>query len=398
VTPSHDALLTGRDFIVFSDDWGRHPSSCQHLFRRLAPVNHVQWVNTIGTRMPTLSRGDLARAGEKLREWTRRGAEPSAAHDVPVEVLRPFMTPFDRWGPFRKLNAKLLTSAIRAARVARTDRAPILVTTIPNAAGVVGEIDESASIYYCVDEFSEWPGADRKTMIALEDELLAKVDLVVATSEALFEAKSQKHARVRLLRHGVDWERFRDGVGTVPPELAALPEPRIGFPGLIDGRIDVDLVAEMATVLPDAQFVFIGPRQLPVGPLDALPNVRFLPAVPYDDMAAVLHAFDVGFLPYLENRLTERINPLKIREMMASGIPVVATPIPEVRRMGGLVRAPHDRAEWGDALRAALREGRSRAAQRSESVREDGWDARAHEFSRYCREAESTAREARAPS
>ena len=97
-------MITQRDFVVFSDDWGRHPSSCQHLFRRIAPRNRVLWVNTIGTRTPTLSVADMKRAAGKIREWASRGAADEASEACPVTVLRPFMTPFDRWKPFRALN------------------------------------------------------------------------------------------------------------------------------------------------------------------------------------------------------------------------------------------------------------------------------------------------------
>jgi glycosyltransferase involved in cell wall biosynthesis len=381
-------------FVVFSDDWGRHPSSCQHLFRRIALHNRVLWVHTIGTRMPTLSRADLARAAGKLREWSA-GPPAAGEDDTPVEILSPLMTPFDRWRPFRRLNARLLRNAVSRALALRGDEPPILVTTIPNAAGLVGELGEAASVYYCVDEYSEWPGADREAMLEMELELLARVDLVVAASDTLFEEKSASHPRVRLLRHGVDWERFERGAGTRPPALDAMPRPRIGFTGLVDARVDAELVARLAAARPDASFVFVGPRQLGKGPLDGLANVRFLPPVAYDDVPAVLAAFDVAMLPYVENRLTEKINPLKLREFLASGVPVVATPLPEVRRYRELVGTARDVDEWLGALDHAIREGRSRAGERSASVRAEGWDVRAEEFSRLCEEARAGARAAR---
>ncbi|MGH2571702.1 MAG: glycosyltransferase [bacterium] len=386
-------MIRGARFVVFSDDWGRHPSSCQHLFRRIALHNRVLWVNTIGTRMPTLSPADLARAAGKLREWS--SAPPAGEGDAPVDVLRPFMTPFDRWRPFRRLNTRLLRNALTKALALRGDEPPILVTTIPNAAGLVGELGEAASVYYCVDEYSEWPGADRNAMLEMERELLRRVDLVVAASDTLFEEKSASHPRVRLLRHGVDWERFERGEGHRPPELERLPRPRIGFTGLVDERIDAELVARLAAARPDASFVFVGPRQLRKGPLDRLANVRFLPPVAYDDVPAVVAGFDVAMLPYVENSLTNRINPLKLREFLASGVPVVATPLPEVRRYREVVETARDVDEWRDALGRALREGRSRAGARSASVRAEGWNVRAEEFSRMCEEARATARAAR---
>ncbi len=384
-------MIRGRDFIVFADDWGRHPSSCQHLFRRIVPTNRVLWVNTIGTRTPTLSRGDLGRAAEKLRGWlgSSRAGEP--ARDAPVEILNPVMMPFDRFAPLRGLNARLLRRSLRKALALRGVEEPVLVTTIPNAVSVVGELGEKASLYYCVDEFSEWPGADRRAMLAMEEQLLQKVDLVVATSDALFEAKSRHHARVRLLRHGVDWERFHAGTGNVPRRLAALPRPRAGFVGLADARLNVPLLAELARACPDVTFVLVGPRQLAVGELDEQANVRFLPPVDYADVPAVLHALDVALLPYVETRLTQNINPLKLREFLASGLPIVATPLPEVRLFASFVRTARDPAEWSHEVREALREGRSLAAERSASVRSCGWDVRAGEFARYVLEAEATA-------
>lgn len=384
-------MIRGRDFLVFADDWGRHPSSCQHLFRRIAEVNRVLWVNTIGTRTPTYSRRDVGRAAEKLRGWLGGARTDESARDVPVEVLNPFMTPFDRFAPLRAVNAWLLRRSLRRALALRGVERPVVVTTIPNAVSVLGALDERASLYYCVDEFSEWPGADRRAMLAMEEELLRKVDIVVATSEALFAAKSRLHPRVRLLRHGVDWESFHAGTGRVPPALADLPRPRAGFVGLADARLNVSLLAELARACSDVTFVLVGPRQLPAGELDPLVNVKFLPAVDYAEVPAVLQALDVALLPYVESRLTENINPLKLRELLAAGIPIVATPLPEVRLFASFVRTARDPAEWTAELRQALREGRSLAAERSASVRSCGWDVRAGEFVRYVLEAEVTA-------
>lgn len=383
-------MIAGRDFFVFSDDWGRHPSSCQHLFRRIAPVNRVFWVHTIGTRLPSPTRADAARAWGKLRAWARSaGRETGSGENTPVRVLEPLMTPFDRWAPGRHINAALLGHALRRAVRDHSVRRPLFVTTIPNVAGILGEAKESIAVYYCVDDFSEWPRADRASMIAMETELLRKVDLVIATSEALFEDKSARHPRVRLLRHGVDWDAFHDARGTAPAPLLDLPRPRIGWTGLVDERLDVPLVESLARALPEASFVFVGPRQLPPGSLDAFPNVHFLPSVPYSDVPAALAALDVAILPYVETPLTERINPLKLREFLASGIPIVATPLPEAVRYADVMETARGPEAWLAALRRALEEGRRRSAVRSGRVRDESWDARAEEFSRHLAETEN---------
>ncbi len=384
-------MIAGRAFVVFSDDWGRHPSSCQHLFLRLAPANRVLWVNTIGTRLPALTRADLGRAAGKLRTWSRSPAG-TAGRDAPVRVLEPIMTPFDRWRPGRRLNRWLLRRALRRAVRGEHLERPILVTTIPNAAGAVGVVGEHLAVYYCVDDFSEWPGADRRAMVEMERDLLKRVDLVIATSETLFEEKSALHPRVRLVRHGVDVDAFRAASGTVPPTLAALQRPLLGATGLVDARIDVDLVAQLARAMPEATFAFVGPRQLPEGPLDRLENVRFLPAVPYADVPATVHSFDVAVLPYVENRLTERINPLKLREYLATGVPIVATPLPEAARFRDVIELARRPEEWVAALRRALGEGRARAEERRARIAPETWEARAEEFSRHLLESEAAVR------
>jgi glycosyltransferase involved in cell wall biosynthesis len=309
-----------------------------------------------------------------------------------VQILEPFMLPADRWTAGRRLNAGLLRRQIqKSARVMGLERT-ILVTTIPSPARIVGAFGESLVVYYCVDDFSEWPGEDRASMLAMERELLGKVDLVIATSEKLFEDHSARHPRVRLLRHGVDWDAFREGRGEAPAKLLEMKRPRIGMTGLIDERIDVPLVEAIARALPEATFVFVGPRSLPVGPLDRLPNVHFLPAVSYRDVPAVLHALDVIVIPYVESRLTERINPLKLRESLASGTPIVMTPLPEARRYEGVLETARDLETWIRLLRKAISEGRTRSTARAARVREESWESRAEEFSRYVTETESQVR------
>jgi len=387
-------MISKRDMLVFSDDWGRHPSSCQHLFRRFAAQNRVVWIHTFGTRLPSFSRKDAARVWGKVRAWTgkRSAGDSGADAAAPVHILEPFMLPADRWTQGRRLNAKLLRRQIQKyARTLGLERT-ILVTTIPSPARIVGTLDESLSIYYCVDDFSEWPGEDRASMLAMEKELLSKVDLVIASSEKLFEDHSARHPRVRLLRHGVDWDAFREGRGSAPAKLLELPHPRIGMTGLIDERIDVPLVALIAQAMPEAAFVFLGPRNLPPGPLDRLANVHFLPPVHYRDVPAVLHALDVVMVPYVESRLTERINPLKLRESLASGTPIVATPLPEARRYEDVLETARDLDRWIALLRKAVAEGRSRSAARAERVRGETWESRAEEFSRLVAETESRVR------
>jgi hypothetical protein len=132
--------------LVFSDDWGRHPSSCQHLIRELLPRQSVTWVNTIGMRPPKLDLATFSRGWEKLRQWSNR----SRGHDLEANpnptVLSPRMWPWFRRAHDRWLNRQLLLKALRPVVTRATE--PIqAVTTIPIVADLIGKLPVQRWIY-----------------------------------------------------------------------------------------------------------------------------------------------------------------------------------------------------------------------------------------------------------
>ena len=381
-TKNSNRMIKNRDFVVFSDDWGRHPSSCQHLFSHLAKLNRIIWVNTIGTRTPTLSIADFKRALSKIRGWLSSSSEQQI--DSPVIVLNPVVIPFDAFRVVRRLNAWLLSRAVQGIIRELELNSVILVTTIPNAAGVVGRVGESLSVYYCVDDFSEWPGADRQSMLEMETDLLSRVNLVVATSERLFRDLSARHSQVDKLPHGVDWEHFQTTDNGEPPDpLSRLPHPRIGYVGLVDERLDCLIIEKLARSLPDWSFVFVGPRQLPGGELDRLSNVHFLDPVDYRDVPATLAELDIAMLPYLKNDLTERINPLKLRELLATGMPIVATSLREIKRYAEYIELADSEQDWKTAILKLAGGTRNESTGQIEAMRSESWESRAYDFSDY---------------
>jgi glycosyltransferase involved in cell wall biosynthesis len=179
----------------------------------------------------------------------------------------------------------------------------------------------------------------------------------------------------------VDWDAFRTGRGRAPAELSVMPRPRVGYVGNVDERVSVSLLEGVAAAMPDVTFVLVGPRRRGVGARSARTNLCFVPEIDSPDVPAVLHSFDVGMLP-LELG-TAVANPPALREMLAAGLPVVSTPLPEARRFTGLVHIARDADEWVAAVRGALREGRTRADERARAVREETWERRAEELDRF---------------
>ncbi len=376
-------------FVVFGDDWGAHPSSVQHLFRRVAREHRTVWVNTVGLRPPRLDRADAARVVRKLKSIAKGGAKAppvDAARDLDLHVVSPPMVPWMRPSPLRALNRASVRRAVTelTARLGVSD--PIVLTTVPNGVDGRGLAGSRTLVYYCVDDFTNWPGVDALAAAKLEDELLTRADLVVATSAHLAHTRRCRKGPTEMLPHGVDLEHLgrASDPATVPLEGVRRGRPVLGYLGLLDARLDVELVTAVARRRPDWDVVFVGPHDATPDPRLALPNVRRFGAVTYAHLPEALAAFDVAILPYVRSELTRSINPLKLREYLASGRPVVATSLPEVARFAPEVQLADTADDFVAAAERCLEGPRDRREARAESLANDSWDARARRLLDLC--------------
>ncbi len=379
-------MLTGRDIIVFSDDWGRHPFSCQHIMAQFLPENRIIWVQTIGMRSPRFTLYDLRRSFQKLRSFIKPAA-PSKPLPVNLTLLNPFMLPFGN--PLvRGLNRYSVIRRVRNSLAQLRFRDPILLTTLPNAADYLGAFDEILSLFYCVDEFSQWPGVNRPLVELMERKLLQRVDLVVAVSDALCASKRPANGSgVRLLTHGVDAAHFgRAALVTANPgpvtALGDIPGPIIGYFGLFDQRSDQDLLEFLLKSRPDWSLVILGTAVAGYEKLSRYSNFFHREAVPYDELPEYVSYFSVCILPYVRTLLTDNINPLKLKEYLATGKPVVATAIPECRRYESVIRVADSHDEFLAAVIETLSEGCEKGAERKRAVVGDTWRDRAERLSR----------------
>ena len=382
-------MLKGKDFIVFSDDWGRHPFSCQHIMRHFLPHNRLLWVHTIGLRTPRLTLHDLRRSAEKLASWAAPKRESQRPLPKNLRMLSPVMIPYAGFRPVRAFNRG---SVVRAALAAMADwglKNPILLATLPNAADYAGRFGESLTVYYCVDDFSLWPGMNQPELVKeLEADMLKKADLVVATSKALCLSRTNGKRPSRLLSHGVDLEHFTtaDAANGRPSALREIPGPIVGFFGLIDERLDRDLILRLLEQRPHWSFVFIGHSLVRLDALAAHPNFFRLPAVPYAELPRYAACFDVAIIPYVVNDLTRSINPLKLREYIATGRPVVATPLPEALRLAPAVRTGANVRAFLQAMEEALADASSPES-RQAVLAGESWADKAELLSGWMEEA-----------
>lgn len=372
-------MIRGRTIICIASAWDYDPTSKHHLMRILSRENHVLWVNYHATRRPRLSRADLRGAWKALR---RVGSGVSVVNERLAQVT-PLVIPGARRPILRACHSALVRWQItRALRSWRPDATgPVQVWSFaPDAGFLQGAFGEECFVYYCVDDFTQFQCHDRAQVVAREREQLLSADLVVTTAERLHAVKSVIRPDAKLVPHGVDYDLFASAWQKPlpePPDLAGMRRPIFGFFGLVHHWVDCALLARVAELRPQYSFVLIGDTVSDVSALRARPNVRLLGRRPHAELPAYCAAFQGGLLPFVRNALTDCVNPIKLKEYLAAGLPVVSTPIPEARRYHDAVLLADSAEEFVRACDAALTYSGPESRERiSRLVRNESWDAR----------------------
>ncbi len=362
-------------WVIFGDDWGRHVSTMQHLFRTMVGDDPIVWVNSYGHRLPQLTLYDLGRAARKIQRMLR--PEPSAAvtGPVPSRIVHPKALPWHNLQVVQAFNERSLLRDIRRALAAVSPGvAPYFVTGTPMTPGIVGQLGEQAAIYFCMDDYAELPNVTGNMIRPLEEKLLTVVDGVVATARVLVEKKVPRSGRVQYLPQGVNYEHFSEP-RPVPADLAHLPRPIIGFAGGVSAACDIDLLLGLADANPTGTVALVGPVSIDTTRLTR-PNLVLLGNRPYAELPAYVQGFDVGIIPYILNDWTRAVDPLKLLEYLAAGIPVVSTELPEVLKYRDVVHVARSNDDFIGAVRRALAgEGATRSVRQALAL-ENTWNRR----------------------
>jgi glycosyltransferase involved in cell wall biosynthesis len=326
--------------------------------RVLSRYNDIVWVNYHGTRRPSLTPADLKTGCSVVGRFLKgvRQATPSIIQVTPLVipgVTRPLL---------RAIHKRLLVGQIMRA-----------VRSIP------GTRQKPLQVWSFAPDV-QFEGLDTAAITTAENELIDHVDVLVTTSEALLKCKQARRSDAVLVRHGVDYDRFAQAWRSPPPrpeDLAPIPGPILGFFGLIDFWIDVTLLARVARLRPDYSFVLIGDCKSDVSRLRQLPNVYLPGRRRHEDLPAYCAAFRAGLLPFVRTPMTRNVNPIKMYEYLAAGLPVVSTPLPEAERYLGpitIAETPETFAQACDAAIATVSPGKREAISRT--VEGESWESR----------------------
>ena len=365
--------------IAFTKDWSDVPTCTTHILRTLGKQQPVFWINSVGVRKPSMT------SSRDLKRFWRKGKAALNQHfelkENQLRVLSPFVIPMAQAGWAKSFNRRMLGSAVK--RELKSLPTELHETEhwafIPSGGDYIGAFHEKTVIYYCVDDWSNMHGVDPVEIVRCEKLMLQHADIVFATSRHLQDkCASQTEAPVHYMPHGVDHRLFSTALGNdldIPEELHHLPRPIVGFYGNLVDRIDFKLVAKLAKAKPEWSFVMVGPVVHDLGELPTLNNVYLPGRKEHLELPAWCKGFDVAMIPYdMDNPLNMSVNPIKAREILATGTPIVATPLPELVNMSSWVKTAFSIDEWVQAIEDFLLNADAQTI--SDSVKADDWAAR----------------------
>lgn len=285
------------------------------------------------------------------------------------------------------LNARIISRAIRK-EMARLDmQAPVVINAFQPGLGLAlkGKLGERSTVYYCYDEISEaaWCGKH-----GAEDErrFLEEADVVITTSDALWESKERHARQCFVVKNGVDFDLFSsvDALRTERLEVDGTPtHPTIGFVGNVDARVDLELLETMARMRPEWTFEVVGPARDPQvrARLEAVDNLVWHGPKGPADLPAIMQRFDVGIIPFRKDGFTRFIYPIKVNEYLAAGLPVVMTDFAHIPELRAAVAIADGADEFIASIKHVVRAHSSHDRETRRAFASlNSWQARAAQF------------------
>ncbi len=340
-------MIKDRIIIVFGDDWGRYPSTLQHIMKELIKYNKLVWIGSLGLRKPKFSILDIKRILEKLKNMFVK--KQVTKTDENITIVHPFILPFHNIWLVRYFNKNNIVKAINAAVKKYTDKKPLLITSQPIVADVIKSLNLTSSHYFCLDDYSQFEGA-YKIILNLEKELLNTVDSSFSVSDILVKTRIPKNGESYFLPQGVNISHFKYS------EREVNKTPVIGFFGLLSEWVDLNLIISCAKAYPHYKFLIIGRNSVDVSLLKGISNLEYIGEVPYNKLPDIAASFDVGMIPFVVNELTVACNPLKLLEYFSMGIPVISSNLPEVAKFGDTVYIANNNTEFIELIENAVKD------------------------------------------
>lgn len=364
--------------VCFSgSDWWYHNRGlfAPQIMKRLAKQWKVLFINSVGMRIPSIKndRDAMIRITRKLRSILRFLRKDESGMYVVSLISLPTKSQ-----KLKTINQTALSFQLNLVMKALGIKHPIYYIGCPPAWEVVKKRLRSFLVYEKTDLFEEMPGIDKPYIKRLDDQLTRTADLVLYVNTAMWQDGRKKNPNSLLVGHGVDFDRFAiaELSGYIPEDIAKIPKPIIGFFGDIDKDCcDLFLLEEIAKTLPGVSIVLIGPISSDVNNLTMYKNIIFLGQKPYGEIPHYGKVFDVAIMPWKQNKWIEFCNPVKTKEYLALGKPIVSIKYPELKPYADIVYAASNHDEFINMIQKALAENDlDLKRRRQERVRNETWD------------------------
>jgi glycosyltransferase involved in cell wall biosynthesis len=342
------------------------------LMRRLAPHVPTLYVNSIAMRFPSPREGTMF--AKRILRKLRSVRQALQTIEPGFSVLSPLSVP---GGAARAFSGPAVAWQVRRAAKRIGFARPLLWVTTPTAIDSLAHLRGAGLVYLRTDRYEAFPGVDEARIRAADLELKRRADLTIYCASSLMDQEAHECRRPVFVDHGVDYDAFAKGGSGVedPEDLRDVPRPRVGFVGSIDRHtFDPELFGEVVKRLPDVSFVLVGGSTIHDADWLEAKHVHRLGQKPYTDVWRYPGACDVLVMPWNRSPWIAVCNPVKLKEYLAAGRPIVTTPFEELRRYDGHVAVARTADEFAAAIRAALTpEARARAEASRARVRDETW-------------------------
>jgi len=353
------------------------------LMRRFARMGTTVYVNSIVMQKPTLQKntGGGKSFTHKFMRKTRSILTGLKKSDAGFWVYSPFTLPVHHIAWARGANEIVLRRQIgRIAKKLSLDN-PIVWVACPAACDTALKMRKGHLVYQRTDRFEEYPNTDGDTIRSYDRRLKTSADLTIFVNRMLYDEEADQCRKALYLDHGVDYELFSTAGQDPykPDDMAGIPKPIVGFFGAIDDHTsDIALVEEVVDLLPDLSFVFVGNASADISGLQSRKNVWFLGQKDYQQIPHYGKYFDVATMPWRKSRWIQACNPIKLKEYLALGKPIVSTPFAELERYRDVVYEAKTAREFADCIRRALKEdNEKRTIARRRRVENASWENKA---------------------
>jgi len=374
------------DIICFGgEDWWYHNRGHidMQLMRRFARKGTTLYVNSIVMQKPSLKRA--TGGGRSLPEKVVRKAKSVLRGlrrtDTGFWVYSPLSLPVHHVGWLRSFNRRVLSVQVKMTARRLRIQSPVIWVACPAACEIALGMRKAALVYQRTDRFEEYPNVDGNIIRHYDEELKQRADLTLFVSRSLYEEERHQCREAIYLDHGVDFDLFAsaESDASVPSDIAGVKRPIVGFFGGIDNHTsDVPFLEELVGLLPECSFVFVGRSSSDVGGLVKKGNVHMLGQKPYEQIPHYGKCFDVAIMVWRQNRWIEGCNPIKLKEYLALGKPIVSTPFPQLQQYRDVTYEAATPLDFAAAVKQALAEDcADRIAARRESIKDATWDAKA---------------------